>query len=34
MMVNCPARGIGAGSIGVNVADISFDNIAVSESCE
>ena len=34
VMVNCPARGIGAGAIRVNAADISFDNIAVSESCE
>ena len=34
VMFNCPARGIGAGSIGVNVADNSVDNIVVSESCE
>ena len=34
VMFNCPARGIGAGSIGVNVADNSFDDIAVSESCD
>ena len=34
VMFNCPARGIGARSIEVNVRDISFDNIAVSESCE
>ena len=34
VMFNCPARGIGTGSIAVNVADNSFDNIAVSESCE
>ena len=34
VMFNCPARGIGAGSIAVNVPDNSFDNIAVSESCE
>ena len=33
VMFNCP-RGIGAGSIAVNVADNSVDNIAVSESCE
>ena len=34
VMFNCPARGIGAGSIAVNVGDISFDNIVVSESCQ
>ena len=32
-MFNCPARGIGARSIAVNVADNLFDNISVSESC-
>ena len=34
VMFNCPARGIRARSIAVNVGDISFDNIPVSKSCE
>ena len=34
VMFNCPARGIGARSMSVNVVDISIDNIAVSQSCE